>query len=160
MHKQSVSDSPRVKGNAVVFHRLAPGQPDPKKNTEAQSLYIYIFLRSWNQCFLLCLWAENISSGISSGKEVIRSCPSTVSSCTFYQDILIFQVLCKGACCTISSRAHVLNLSVVKSLISSASPIWFSGQQYSQAKRLKCTMKTEVHISNEYDRNVNSKLQV
>lgn len=31
MYKQRVSDSPRVKGNAVVFHRLAPGQPDPKR---------------------------------------------------------------------------------------------------------------------------------
>lgn len=137
MYQQTVSDRHGVKGSAIILQPLAPGQPDPKKNIETQSLYIYMLLTWWNWCFLLCPWAGNTSSGISCHKAVIRFCYSTVSPYTLYEGILIFQLLCKGACCIISSRAHVLNLSVSKkTLISSASPLSWSRQQYSQARRL------------------------
>lgn len=114
MYKQTVSDRPRVKGRATILQQLAPGQPDPKRILKHKVYTFTFFSDGETDAFCSAYELKNTSSGFSCHKEVIRASYSTVSPCTLYQGILILQLLCKGACCTISSRAHVLNLSVSK----------------------------------------------
>lgn len=116
MYKQSASDSPRAEESTTVVQWPASGQSHETEFfcTKFKNIDFFFPLSCWNQCsfFSPPLFYKLKTCRVASHKEILKSCFSTVSPCTFYQGILIFQLLCKGACWTISSRAYIFNLSV------------------------------------------------